>query len=185
MAVDPRVGERVYITGGSGSGKTTIAERIGEATGLTVHHLDDIAREGGGRGPERSASEREADIAAIVAAASWIVEGIHTGWTQPLLEAADVIVWLDNVPTRRASGRVMRRVAGQAIAEARRRKGRERFLRMRDYARKMRELSVSLPDARAPKGALLEVLAPYDAKVVRCRTDADVEAVVESLTTRA
>jgi adenylate kinase family enzyme len=176
---------RIYITGGSGSGKTTLAERLAADTGLTVHHLDEIAREGGGRGPERSASDRDHDVAAILATDRWIVEGVQLGWTEPLLRAADTIVWLDHVPTRRSSTRVVRRFASQALAEARQRRGRERFLRMRDYARKVRELAVSLPDTRAPRSDLAAALAPFEAKVVRCSTDADVAAFLEGLTTRA
>lgn len=174
--------ERIYVIGGPGSGKTTLAGRLGALTGITVQHLDEVARVGGGRGPERSDGERAAAVAAILRAERWLVEGVHLGWTRPLLEAADVVVWLDHVRWQRSSAMIVRRFLGQAVAEARRRRGRERFLRFGDYARRLRELAVSVPESRTfPRAELEQELSRLGATVIHCRTPADVEAVVSRL----
>lgn len=175
--------DRILIVGGPGTGKTTLAEAVAERVGLPLHHLDKVARVGGGRGEERTNAQREADVAAISAAPRWIAEGVHLGWTQPLIEAADVIIWLDHVPPGRSGGRIIRRFATQALAEARRRRGRERFLRLRDYARRLRELAVSVPETRTyPRADLETALRRHRDKVIHCRSQTDVEAALEKLT---
>ncbi len=173
---------RILIIGGPGSGKTTLAARLSERMGIGVHHLDEVARLGGGRGPETSAEERRAAIDAILALPEWIAEGVHLGWTEPLLTAAGSIVWLDHVAWHRSSGRILRRFVGGALAEARQRRGRERFLRLRDYGRRLRELVVSLPETRSyPHAELEAALEAYSEKVIRCRTAAEVVAAAEAV----
>jgi adenylate kinase family enzyme len=172
----------VYVCGGPGSGKTTFATALAHRTGTAAHHLDNIARVGGGSGPETTADERQAAIDNILGQNAWIAEGVHLGWTQPLLDSAEAIVWLDHVAWHRSSGRIMRRFVSGALAEMRRRKGRERFLRFRDYARRLRELASAVPETRTyPFDELERALAPFADKVVRCRTQDDVTAALESL----
>jgi adenylate kinase family enzyme len=174
--------ERILIVGGPGSGKTTLALELGERLNLPVHHLDDIARVGGGRGAETSADDRATAVVDILASGRWVTEGVHLGWTAPLVDAADAIVWLDHVRWQTSSRRVIRRFLRQALAEARQRKGRERFLRFRDYARRLRELAVSLPETRSyPLSELEAALAPHGDKVFRCRTPADVAGAAQAV----
>lgn len=174
--------DRVYICGGPGTGKTTFATRLAERTGAPIHHLDDIARAGGGRGPETSDAARAAAVAAILATPRWIVEGVHLGWTAPLIDAADTVVWLDHVPPRASSVRIVRRFVAGAVSEFRQRKGRQKFLRVRDYGRKIRELVVSVPETRTfPRDELSRTLEPYSAKVTRCSSQADVDAALHTL----
>jgi adenylate kinase family enzyme len=192
--------ERVLVVGGPGSGKTTFALRVAAATGIPVHHLDEVARVGGGTGPERSSAERAADVARIVASDRWIAEGVHLGWTSPLFEAADTIVWLDHVAWRGTSRRMVRRFVTQAIAEARRRRGRERFLRFRDYARRLGDVAKSIPEARRyqrnatsrpgaaggdpTRAATERAVAPHTAKLIHCRIAADVDTALARLSAR-
>lgn len=187
--------DRIFIVGGSGSGKSTLAGQIGGRTGLPVHELDQVARFGGGNGPERPAAERERMIGEILGSPGWVVEGIHLGWTERLLDAADVIIWLDHVAWVRSSGRVVRRFAGQAIAEARRQRGWRRFLRVRDYGRRLRELAAAIPESRryhrgsprssgdrsptASRAAAAAALQPYRAKLIHCRSSADIDAALQ------
>jgi hypothetical protein len=174
--------ERVFVTGASGSGKSTLVRQIAQRTSLPIHDLDLVARTGGGRGPETSDEARADDVARILASGQWIAEGVHLGWTRPLLDAADVVVWLDHVSWPRSGGRVVRRFFSGALAEARRRRGRERFLRFSDYARKLRELFVSLPDARPMPDAEVEAaLRDVSSKLVRCRSQGDIDSFLGSL----
>ncbi len=178
--------ERVYVIGGMGSGKSTLAAEIGRRTGAPVHDLDQIARAGGGTGPLRTAEEREAMLTDILETPRWVVEGIHLGWTESLLAAADVIIWLDHVHFGRASGRIVRRFYSQAVAEARRQRGWRRFFRFRDYGRRLTDLARAIPESRRYHGsaaadgraATVDALAPFVDKVIHCRTAAEVKSAV-------
>jgi len=190
--------ERILIVGGMGTGKTTLARRIAAASKVPLHHLDDLAYP---EGTGSSASPYDLRQAAVRIAESprWVAEGIHLGWTDPLLRAADVILWLDHVQWKQASGRVLRRFVSGAMAEARRQQGARRFLRLRDYARQLRELAVAIPATRRYEGhldptfsageevsrpsrvATAARLAQYGDKVIRCRTHADVKAALRRI----
>jgi hypothetical protein len=187
--------DRIFIVGGSGSGKTTTARRLAEALGLPVHHLDEIARVGGGKGPARPDAERAAAVAAIVASPRWIVEGIHLGWTDDLLQAADVIVWLDHVSWQDSSRRIVRRFMQQALTEARRQKGLRKVTRFGDYARQLKWLLAAIPESRGyargasaqperliTRAATRDRLSALSGKLIHCRSVSDVEATVNQLT---
>jgi adenylate kinase family enzyme len=172
---------RILITGGQGTGKTTLARALGARLGVPVHELDLVARVGGGTGPERTAEERAADVATIAAADAWIVEGVHLDWTTPLLDRADLIVWLDHVRGHAASARMVRRFGANAWQELRTRRGRERFLRVRDYLRHGRDLVVSVGATRrtdAGPDPFEAALAPYADRVMRGRTQAEVDGMI-------
>ena len=182
---------RIYITGGSGSGKSRLAREVASRTSLPMYDLDLVARVGGGNGPAREASERDAMVADILAAQRWIAEGIHVGWTDPLLAAAETIIWLDHVTWQKSSGRIVRRFFDGAVAESRRRGWRGLF-RFRDYARHGRELIAGVLGSRRYQGggaaeeesraATQAALEPYMSKVVHCRTASDVTAAVAVVT---
>ena len=181
--------QRIHIIGGSGSGKTTLAVRLGAHLGLPVHHLDVIARDlrTGRRNP---IDERRARVRDLLQAGPAVTEGIHLGWTSPLFEAADRIVWLDSVAAPLAARRVVSRFGHDAIASFRRQKGiRGRFFRFRDYARHIRELFRALREIwsyhedehedgtpvgdAGNRAATARELEPYMAKVVHVRRPAD------------
>jgi hypothetical protein len=175
--------QRIHVTGGQGTGKTTLAARLHSVTGLPVHELDRIARIGGGNGLVRPASERDGMVAVIAAGDAWITEGVHLGWTTPLLERAEAIVWLDHVPPSGASARMVRRFLAGGWHEFRMRRGRERFTRVGDYLRHTRDLGRSVirshrvDESREIDGAL----AGYRRTVVRCTSQADIDAFVASV----
>ena len=184
--------ERVHIIGGPGSGKSTLARRIGDALNLPVYALDLLAYEGidfEARPVEESA-QRAREIATLP---RWVTEGIHVGWTGPLLERADVIVWIDSVGWSRAAGRITARTLRNAFREIRTRQGRERFLRISDYARNLRQLGYVLVASReywspgegnrypVTRWQVEEALAVVDEKVIRVRFDSDTLALKRSI----
>jgi adenylate kinase family enzyme len=187
-------GRKIHIVGGSGVGKTTLATRLGAMLGVPVYHLDDVARVGGGTGPPRTEAERAALLQAIISKPAWITEGVHLGWTEPLLRESDLIVWMAGIPPRTARIRILQRFIRDAWAEAKRRQGRERLLRFRDYGTQIRALLHHLstfssgasgtdrqPDEIRHDRAAHDALRPYVNRVRRLETDAQIESFVRQL----
>jgi energy-coupling factor transporter ATP-binding protein EcfA2 len=182
---------RIFIIGQSGSGKSTLAHRLGEILSVPVTDLDPIYREGGGNGPSRTEEARDADLTAIEAEAAWIVEGIHLDGSNALMDRAELIIWLDHISGWRSSGRIMRRFVSGAWQEVRQQRGWRRFFRFGDYARHVRELGRAIPEAHAysssnggapvTRAQVAARLDTYGKKVLRCATDADVEALVSQI----
>lgn len=175
LLVDAR---RVVVIGPPGSGKTWLAGRVGEARGWPVHHFDDVGHLAGGGSPLRDAATLRAFTERLATDPAWVCEGVDVDWTGPALAQADLIVWLDQGGIGPAM-RLVQRFVRQAVAEARRQRGRQRFLRFRDYARRLRELAATLfgaaryarsadgPAAPETRTALAAALEPHASKVIR------------------
>lgn len=192
-AAGARSQRRIFIIGGPGSGKTWLAQRIGSGLGLEVHHLDEVARVGGGNGPERSPAERLASLDDILREPGWVAEGVHIEWTDRLVHAADLIIWLDHVSPGQAARRIVVRFVRTALAEVRRRPGLSKVTRIGDYIRNLHHLIAAVPESRryylsetrvAVAGNRADTairLGVYRHKLVHCRTIADVDDVVKQL----
>jgi adenylate kinase family enzyme len=85
---------KIHIVGAPSAGKSTLARRLAEQLGCPCYDLDPIAFVDD-RWTLRPMAERRALIEQIVPQPAWVTEGGHLGWTEPLLTAADAIVWLD------------------------------------------------------------------------------------------
>ena len=185
--------QRVHIIGGPGSGKSTLARRLGDALDLPVYALDLLAYEGihFEERPVEESARRAEEIATLP---RWVTEGIHVGWTSPLFERADVIVWIDAVGWSRAATRITARTVRSALQEIRMRRGRERFLRLSDYARNLRQLGYVLFASReywsrsgqgnrypVTRWEVEEALAVVDEKVIRVRFDSEAIALTSSI----
>ena len=187
--------ERIHIIGPPGSGKSTLARHIADARDLPLYALDLVAYEGidfEERPPEESA-ERAQEIAAL---SRWVTEGIHVGWTEPLFERAEVIVWIDSVRWGRAATRITARTFRSAIVEIKVRRGRERFLRISDYVRNLRQLGYVLVASReywspreqghrypVTRWQVEEALAAYSGKVLRVTDDEKVRELTSAAAT--
>lgn len=141
-------------------------------------------------------------VRAVVSEPGWVTEGIHLGWTDPFLDTADLVVWLDTVGWVKASGRLVRRFGGSVGrgSEARptpggksvghrpvRRRMRDGLGHTGDLLGAIRETrgyhlyprgTPSLPETRV---ATRDRLDGHVGRLVRCRTDADVAALLSSL----
>lgn len=88
--------KRVAIIGVSGSGKSWLAVRLGEVTGLPVYHLDQLNWQPGWQrmpGDEWRALQEE-----LVEEPTWIIDGNYFGTLDLRLGACDTVIWLD-LPT--------------------------------------------------------------------------------------
>lgn len=103
---------RVYILGGPGGGKSTIAKQLAERTGAPVFNLDDHFWTAGG---PKSLNERRVEMADILAHESWIAEGAYANWADDLIQQADVVLWVE-VPLPIAVWRICVRHVGASLS---------------------------------------------------------------------
>jgi hypothetical protein len=184
---------RVLVVGGPGSGKTTWARDLAAALRVPHHDLDRIAYDPPPATPRAPFplwarvpdAERRKRAAALAAADGWVADGIYAGWTAPLRDAADLIVWLDT-PARITTVRVLRR----ALAD-RRSGGRDwdarslwRVLRgARAYRTRPPATADQLLARDGANGSrtLAAFLAPVPAKVIRARTPPATTSLADGL----
>jgi adenylate kinase family enzyme len=88
------VPSRIAVVGGSGSGKTTVAQRLAELHGLPYVELDALHW-----GPNWTPCPRDefrARVEAAISGDAWVVDGGYYGKLDDLvLERADLVAWLD------------------------------------------------------------------------------------------
>lgn len=89
-------GLRIHIIGGSGTGKTFLARKLGACLTLPVLDLDNIfwsrtAKTYGVRAPD---AERDAALQDFIRQDGWIAEGVYYRWLLPSFEAASHIIVL-------------------------------------------------------------------------------------------
>ena len=170
---------RIFITGGPGSGKTTLSRRIAAALNASRYELDGLLLDlvADDRGPESTYD----DVARIVAKDTWVVEGGYLGWTEPLLRHAEIIVWMD-ITWRVASYRIVARHLKATIARNNRFPGWRRLYRFwRWSARYYHEGNApELGEWGVPgtRNTTLRLLESHRHKLFVCRTDEDVESLV-------
>ncbi|MCL2195399.1 MAG: hypothetical protein FWB76_05550 [Oscillospiraceae bacterium] len=85
------LGQRILIMGNSGSGKSTMARRLGEHLNLPVLHIDMLTWQPGWvLNPERKQ-------ALLVAAEqpAWVLDGNHNTTRDALAARADTVIFLD------------------------------------------------------------------------------------------
>ena len=90
---------RVMIIGQPGSGKSTFARSLGEATGLPVQHMDHIHWMSGWR--ERPKDEKLRLVRAVEAREEWILEGGLSATYDERVARADTVIHLDAGVERR------------------------------------------------------------------------------------
>lgn len=87
---------RIMIIGSGGSGKSTFARKLGEVTGLPVHHLDAYFwRPGWNATPNEEWDEFQLKL---VKQDQWIIDGNYGRTIDLRMKAADVIIFLDMSP---------------------------------------------------------------------------------------
>lgn len=184
---------QIHVTGGSAAGKSTRVRLIGAAPDLPVHELDRLAFPGLDFHEQPHAS-RGAAVTEIAASPRWVTEGVFVGWTEPLFEQADFIIWLDQVAWGQSAVRPLLRSARGALREVRKRRGADRFFGVADYQRNPKQLvhvlrvskeywapAAGQPRYAASRARRAEQLAAYGANVLHVSEGRGVEQVLQDL----
>ena len=85
--------ERILIIGCGGAGKSTLARKLGELTGLPVVHLDQLFWHPGW--VESSPGEIDEKIRQVLEQPRWIMDGNYNRTLPLRLEYCDTVIYLD------------------------------------------------------------------------------------------
>jgi adenylate kinase family enzyme len=88
--------EKIVIIGSAGTGKSTFARKLSSILNIKVIHLDRIFWKRGWR--EKPMDTRIDILQRLVQEKEWIIEGSYLSSSEPRLNAADTIIFLDNAP---------------------------------------------------------------------------------------
>jgi adenylate kinase family enzyme len=97
---------KVLVIGPGGTGKTTLATRIGEQTGLPVLHLDALYWKAGWKETPGDAWVQTVEV--LIRQDAWIIDGNYGGTLDLRLAACDTVIYLD-LPRFRCLWRVLKR----------------------------------------------------------------------------
>lgn len=86
---------RILIIGNSSSGKSWLAERLGDACSVAPTDLDTVRWIGPGYTQTREAAEAIAIVRQVAQAEQWIIEGVYGWLAQAALPRATCLIWLD------------------------------------------------------------------------------------------
>ena len=98
--------KRVMIIGQPGAGKSTLARRLGDKTGLPVFHIDKIHWQPGWI--ERDVRDKARMCHDVHVMDRWIFEGGHSKTWDERIARADTLIWID-LPLWQRAYRVFRR----------------------------------------------------------------------------
>ena len=161
---------RIHFTGGPASGKTTAARRVSAKLGLPLFELDQVLRDADDD-VERIRSENR--VSGIAGQTTWVSDGVYFDWAQPLLERADMVVWLD-VSWRVAAYRIIVRHLKADIRRNNRYPGWRKLMKFWTWSYRYYHDSHphTLNDYGAPltRSRALEELRQYGEKLVVCHT---------------
>ncbi len=170
--------KRIHIIGRPGNGKTTLARQLSKHLNVPHYDLDTIAYEPGSW-RKIALDGRIELIQRIMAQPGWVTEGGFLWWTESLLEAADLVVWLD-LPFYVSSWRIIKRHVQLSWAGTNPHPGTGKLLRFLLHVTKrhfaVRPLVPKAPDddAATTRIATVHFLRGYSSKIIHCTSPADV-----------
>jgi hypothetical protein len=164
---------KVLIIGPSGAGKTTLAGQLGPRFNLPVYLLDQIAFTDQ-QWTIRPLDQKVRAVNEILEQPGWIAEGGHVGWTDPLLEAARLIIWLE-IPLLTTLRRRTRGLGGISLI----RETPQIWWQVRWYLRPYRQSQDV--DRWPSSSAIRHYLRPHMRKVLRYPYNPSVDVVAEAI----
>ncbi len=88
--------KKIVIIGSPGAGKSTLARELGPMLKIKVFHMDRFFWQRGWKG--KTGDTRIDILQEIVREKQWIIEGTYLSSSEPRLNAADTIIFLDIFP---------------------------------------------------------------------------------------
>jgi adenylate kinase family enzyme len=86
--------DRIFITGNGGSGKSWLAQRLGDRLRRPAFHLDEFHWLPNFRG-ERPREERDKLVAEAAGGDDWVMEGIYGRILRQVLPRVTTLIWID------------------------------------------------------------------------------------------
>lgn len=88
---------KIHIIGGSGSGKTYLADKLSKEYNIEHYDLDDLQWDNKAEsyGIKRNPDERRAMLQEILEKDEWIIEGVYYKWCKQCFADADKIYLLE------------------------------------------------------------------------------------------
>lgn len=91
---------KIFIVGGIGSGKTTLANKLSNILHIKTYELDDIAYKKRETYEKYKPKERNKKVKVILEKKKWIIEGFYSrSWIYPIYRKADVVIILNIKPS--------------------------------------------------------------------------------------
>ena len=91
--MDSGIGKRIIVIGSPGSGKSTLSRKLGEATGIGVHHMDRMFWLP--NWTERDRAEFDGILSGVLGLKEWIIDGNYQRTLRMRAESADTVIFLD------------------------------------------------------------------------------------------
>lgn len=151
---------KIHIIGGSGSGKTYLANRLSEEYNIGHYDLDDLLwdNKADSYGVKRNTDERCAMLQDILNQDNWIIEGVYYKWCKQCFADADKIFLLE-VPRHTYRYRIIKRFIRRKLGLE---KGKKETLKSLKDLLKWAD-SYSANDMTEIK----KLVEPYENKVIR------------------
>jgi adenylate kinase family enzyme len=105
---------RVLLHGVTGSGKTTLAARLGALTGVPWSEADAIAWQPGW--VQLPPAEQRRRIAELCAGERWVLDSAYDSWSDVVLPRTELVIGLD-YPRWLSLGRLLRRTATRNVRQ--------------------------------------------------------------------
>jgi adenylate kinase family enzyme len=176
------LGHRIVIYGATGSGKTTLARRLGEILGLGVIELDAIRHDGAFDATPWDEMRQRIEAAIETYPVGWVCEGNYNRVRNVSLSRADTLISLD-LPWRTSFWRLLKRTVHRVrtreplfAPNGPRETWRGTFLSRQSI------LLWSITDHQRRKRTTAQAIAdaPVRARVYRLRTPRDVAALLRA-----
>lgn len=168
------------MVGSPGSGKTTFARQVADRLGTAAQDLDQLASDSADMTDHERWNMLHESAQQLAGGDSWVTEGIYCGWTEPLMDRADVIVWID-LPPHVTVFRVVRRHLRRSLHGTNPHRGLRLLVRFCTHVWSDSTRPAATDDqlrtdvGTNSRATVEERLNAYTGKVVHCRTPHEVQ----------